>query len=215
MKRIFLCCLMAGLFIFRANAQELVKIIDTSYQQADSIYQQFQWVDYNGHGTIELVLFKSNRYVYNATNFNWASYSSGIWVLHQKELELTSEIQAHDVPVKVMCDTFIAASKDCAVTFDIPVNLSGDRLSDARIFINNDQNIVFPFFDQCYSGSTGIDSIKVDFGYGFYSSWLQLGKRQNQHITITALTRFELATFEVFRHRKYHVVENKLILQND
>ena len=116
-----------------------------------------------------------------------------------------------------MCRLFLniprnADSLKVKSPFLIPVNLKGDMFPDARIFVNNDTTFCFPFFDTCVGQFSVVSRIKIDFGNGFQSRWINMKLEKGRKVLPVAKTGFVFTLFKSFKRRRYKFTGSELKL---
>lgn len=210
--RTFVSCLLLGIAGFQtylAGAQDLMKTklsADSARDGVAAIYTNVNRYD----GGEELILYKNGKYKYLIRTTGWDGINNGKWTLKQQQLLLSSDIVDSAVAIRIANpDSPVAAG---STSFLIPVNANGDRLPDARIFINDENNYCFPFFDTCVGSISSIKRIKVSFGDGFSSRWTDVHLKGNKNILVIAEVSVLFSSYEKFNARKYRIIGSGLWL---
>ncbi|HWB25387.1 MAG TPA: hypothetical protein VG738_07895 [Chitinophagaceae bacterium] len=173
----------------------------------------------------ELELYKNYRFYYQYTSTGTSEFSNGKWKRKGDTILLSSGIDSNDVPTKYHffnTDTvkiFFArqnAYSDSnrpiySTIVQVPVNLHGDLIPDAKIFINNDTTYCFPFFDTCVGNFTDIVRIKVDYGDKFKSRWIPVNKKAPKRLLCTAQVDFLFKNYICLYNHRLLIKENSLI----
>lgn len=190
--------------------QELTSVSVTKEEKRDRVSKKYVYSD-RVDGEILLVLFRNHRYRYSVNASVRDAFSSGKWKVKDGRLFLRSEIQKDSVPIKM---SYVKAEESVNRSpFLVPENLKGEKIGDARIFINGDtSSYCFPYFDTCIGSYESIKSIMVDFGNGYRSNWVKINNNPKVRILVTAKVYFSLNSFITFKRREYLISGDTLNL---
>lgn len=162
----------------------------------------------------DLILYKNYRFAYKCQSTNYTSSAYGRWRKRGDFLYLNSDIDSNNVPVKIyyfdtdtiktfwLRDTSI---KVYSTKMQVPVNLKQTFLSDSRIFINDDDAYCFPYFDTCFGNIKSIDRIKVEFGSGFRTRWINVEKRDVRRMLIIAQVNVSFDEYRCFKNHRFKI----------
>src|SRR5450432_2381939 len=171
--------------------QTLIKIkVSPKEQKAgiEAIYNVIHKVD----GQENLILYRNGKYHYKLSSTVRNVFSKGSWRINNNELLLTSYFANKIIPVVISTMDKIENSEQTTRTpFSIPVNLKGVKMSDSRVFLNNDSLMYcFPFFDTCIGNYNLINFVRIDFSNGYSSKWIKVNLKENKRVSIVAQINF-------------------------
>lgn len=191
------------------QAQNLDRVKVMENERKEGVVRKYS---YNGKydGSIDLLLYKRNRYEYFIRSTNYFAFSQGEWSKENRNIYLYSDVSDKAVPVLVKYLT--NDSVNLKSHFLIPINLKGDRFPDARIYVNNVSTYCFPFFDTCIGNFDLLKRIKIDFGDGFESEWITLESSISKKIQPIVQTEFVLHSYLSFNRRQYRLEKSALKL---
>lgn len=120
----------------------------------------------------ELYLFKNGSFRFESQTCLYGSFSTGNWTIKNEILQLKSDIQEKNIPVKLLYRSRDSSDNQIK-RLAMPKDLTGKELK-ATIFINNDSTSCFygDFF--CYGNYSTIDSVKLDLNNGLKSTWIKV-----------------------------------------
>lgn len=184
-------------------SQGLKKANLTKQDVDDGVVLKYQYIG-DVEGGVALRLFKNQQYRYDLITSGYEVFSSGIWTFNDSEFILNSFLQKEDVPIKInYLDSISSPERIHKIGMQIPVNLKGERLSDSRIFLNDDSAYAFPYFDTIVGTHARIDRIKVAFGNGFESKWIPLTLMPGKQLLVIAQIDFPLTSYLVFQNKRF------------
>lgn len=188
-------------------AQDLVEDVTVrgTFVQGKRVYKLYYCASCY-EGGIQLTLYTDSSYFYKLIGTGHKQISEGKWTRNKKDFILNSRIKQHGVPIKIDGVSYgsdLGGITSRKTPFIIPFNLNGEKIYDARVFINNDSTFCFPYFDTCVGKYKSIDSIKVNFGKGFTTQWIPFVWPQARYVKVTAMMDFSFEEYVVFENKKY------------
>lgn len=171
----------------------------------------------------QLTLYKDKNFYYQYKHLGSDIFSRGKWTQKDGVYILNSDVDSNDVPVKflffntdtiktyydrtVYKDSFPPTYK---TNFQVPINLKAEPLLDAIIYINEEANYCFPFFDTCIGNNNKIEKVRVNFGNDFKSKWFPLDITDFKRSLCIAQVDFLFTNYISYKDYKLKIVGNKL-----
>ncbi len=210
-KYLFLVAVTCLVQVFCGNCQYL-KLRNLSKEEiAKGVIAGYAFIDTDRVAIEAVTLFKDTTFYFVTKHSVIASFCRGRWQKTKDVLTLINAIDRYNVPVKLGYSKQANGSSITTKTkFRVPLDINGKRLSDTRVFINNDTTFCFPFFDTCYGNINSIDSIKFDFGNGFFSKWMPAPPINNYQVLAIAQVDFDFSSFLYFKKIKYQILKSGL-----
>jgi hypothetical protein len=209
---------LASLVIAHANVlgQPMAKLKLTKDDSSAHMIAKYEYVN-SRDGFQRIYLYKDRTFKYD---FDWTAignrFSNGTWELNgDSVLILNSSINRDCIPVKIQFLDSVNSGKHYNTCFQIPVNLTGEELPDSRIFINDTSTFAFPFFDTLIGRYVRVNKIKIDFGNGIKSSWIPIEQRKFNYLLVIAQVEFKLASYEFFHKKRFRVLKDGIISEDD
>lgn len=208
------------LFFSTLKAQTLKKQILKQIDISSGVHAIYQFNAFENY--FRIVLYRNHTFSYEETSTNYFSFSNGHWKKSKNVLNLNSDIDSNNVPIKIyyfntdtVRDYLPNADRTLynsyyKTAFQIPVDYNKIDFPDAKIFINSDSSFCLPFFDTCIGNVSRYEKIRVDLGNGFKSQWKLLKKGDYKRILIVVQTDQKLSNYYSFVNQKCILRKNRL-----
>src|SRR5688572_20910119 len=172
---------------------------------------------------VQLTLFKNHLFVYRYKSTGFDQFSQGKWRRNRNFLILTSNVDSNNVSTKCLLlesdtiRTYFERHKYSdtnppvyTTPVQVPINLKGELIPDAKVYINNDTTYCFPFFDTCVGGFRMIQRIRVHYGEGFKSKWIRINNSGFKRLLCIAQVDIEFNNYISFKNHRLKIEGDKL-----